>query len=73
MRINYALLFVVLLMVAAAALLRFGGTAEDMEQRQYCRMVALFEAEGPDVGWPDYRGSFEQECTPEGGVKEDAE
>lgn len=45
------------------ALLGYAGYLErqqlDIQQQQYCRMVA-------GGYWPDYAGSFEQDCTPAG-------
>lgn len=46
-----------------------GPSAEDLQQAEYCRMVALYR-DDPSTGWPDYEGSFRQHCTPEGKLKE---
>lgn len=44
--------------------------APDMEEAQYCDLVALHKRD-PTLGWPDYRGTFDQLCTPEGKVKDE--
>lgn len=41
---------------------------EEVEQRQYCDLVALGKAD-PDLGWPDFRGTFDKHCNPDGTVK----
>lgn len=66
----YVALTIVALVVAAGVI---GGVKDDallMEQRQYCSMVALHN-ETPDIGWPDFRNTFHDECTADGGVKGD--
>lgn len=61
-----------LLVAAIVALVMIVGyfdrQALDMEQAQYCRMVAM-NKQYSDIGWPDYAGSFDKECTPEGEVR----
>lgn len=32
------------------------------ELRQYCKMVAL-NRQDPDLGWPDFHGTYDSECT----------
>lgn len=41
-----------------------GKHAEDLEQEQYCEMVALYRAD-PTVGWPDFNESYDRECANE--------
>lgn len=38
-------------------------TVKAMEQ--YCDLVAMHTMD-PDVGWPDYKNIFKEQCTPEG-------
>lgn len=56
----------VILMLACLAALAWiaGGEAdEDLEQRRYCEMVALYKQD-PSTGWPDYKGTYNSECRP---------
>lgn len=36
---------------------------QDLEQRQYCEMVALHHETNGQHGWPDYNGNFYEVCT----------
>ena len=45
---------------------------EDIQLRQYCDLVALGKAD-PDLGWPDFKGTFNQHCNPDGTVKKGKE
>lgn len=65
----YVGLVVAALVLGVLALGGFKDAAEDLEQRQYCELVALHKA-NPDLGWPDFHGTFEQECNADGTVKE---
>lgn len=40
----------------------------EMEQRQYCEMVAL-NREDPTLGWPDFNNTYDSECTHENGTR----
>lgn len=42
-----------------------GPAQVDVEQAQYCDMVALHQKD-PTLGWPDYKGTFKTHCTPAG-------
>jgi hypothetical protein len=47
---------------AALSVLGAGPDELEMQQQQYCEMVALHRAD-PTVGWPDYNESYDKECT----------
>lgn len=38
-----------------------GPSEEDLQRQQYCDMVAM-NKQDPETGWPDFHGTFEQEC-----------
>jgi hypothetical protein len=58
--VYYALLGVVLLLIMAVN--QMAPDELELEQRQYCQMVALHRAD-PTVGWPDFRHTYDTECT----------
>lgn len=55
--------------ILAAIITGDGPTEEDLRMAEYCRMVALYR-DDPSTGWPDYEGTFAQQCTPDGKLKE---
>lgn len=63
-------LVVVCCVVAVVLLSNFSSYSDDMEQKQYCEMVAMYDEEA-GIGWPDFKGTFEDECNPDGSVKEE--
>ena len=69
---NNSILYVAVTIVALiAAAVVIGGFKDDatmMEQRQYCSLVALHKGNA-DIGWPDFRGTFDAECNADGTVK----
>lgn len=67
----YVALVVAALVAGVLAISGFEDGAQAIEQRQYCELVALHKA-NPDLGWPDFHGTFEQECNADGTVKEEA-
>lgn len=63
-----AVLALVFILLGAEAVKDFGKFGENMEQKQYCDLVALHK-QNPDLGWPDYAGTFNAECNADGTVK----
>ena len=61
----------ILLGIVIAVMLR-GPNAEDMDVAQYCDLVALHNSD-PDLGWPDFRQRFAQDCNADGTVKDHAD
>lgn len=57
--ILYSIMFGMLALKACS-----GPDELEAQQRKYCGMVALNRAD-PTVGWPDYNGTFDEECTHE--------
>ncbi len=40
----------------------FDKESQDLEAAQYCEMHALWIESKGDLGWPDFRGTYAQEC-----------
>lgn len=59
-------LYPILLVLAAILLIGVVGALDkqslEMEQRQYCQMHELWIKSGGELGWPDYNGSYKEEC-----------
>lgn len=48
---------------AAFCIVGTGPDELELQQRQYCEMVALNRAD-PTVGWPDFHKTYDSECAP---------
>ena len=68
----YKFIKCVALLGSMFALFAIVGSMEKQDQikamEQYCDLVALHQFDS-DVGWPDYKGVFKEQCTPEGGLQ----
>jgi len=42
-----------------------GPTDAEIDQAQYCRMVAMHKSD-PIIGWPDFHNTYNTECPKEG-------
>lgn len=43
-------------------LLVTGPDPVDLEGRQYCEMVSIYQQTGGEYGWPDFKRIYEEHC-----------
>ena len=39
-----------------------GPDDRDLAWVEYCEMHSLYKATGGESGWPDYKGTYEEDC-----------
>lgn len=66
----YLALLVAGLLMVTAAINGFKDMSLEIEQAQYCRMVAMHER-NPELGWPDYEKAYDVACNADGTVKKE--
>ena len=48
--------------VLAVAVMAWFWAMPDPGGSPYCEMVTIYNQSGGEHGWPDYRGTYKQEC-----------
>lgn len=66
---KYSICMVVGMAVVLVAVLSFDRGTMDLEAAQYCDMVHLHQQSAGELGWPDYQGTYAQQCTPDGKLR----
>lgn len=66
---RYSTLVTIAMVAVLVGVLSLDRQTEAIEAAQYCQLVKQGKDTGGHLGWPDYKGVYDEQCTPEGKLR----